>query len=197
MKAWARAVLCVACCVWLAAGQSKRSGGEELIRFSTKSKDACAMTVGGQGEVKLRVVCRNQGKSYWCEYVGQPSVCRSFNANPKQYWNQISSELRKTTHACQGTAVLKPSMCQKAPADAHMKQVAVGPKPASQKPVKTAQEKPAQSKPAKKLPKPPKTATAQPTLVPSSEADANKMAQEYCWESLQGVCAYFINLFKG
>ncbi|KYO45791.1 fibroblast growth factor-binding protein 2 [Alligator mississippiensis] len=42
----------------------KRSNVEE-IRFQTKAKDSCTMTVTGDEEVKLRIECRNQGKSYW------------------------------------------------------------------------------------------------------------------------------------
>ncbi|MBN3296997.1 FGFP2 protein, partial [Amia calva] len=188
MKAWTSSVLFFACCLWAVNGQSKKSSAEEQFRFNTKSKDACVMTVSGEGEMKLRIVCKNQGKSYWCEYTGKPSVCRSFNANPKQYWNQISMERRKTTNACQGAMILKPSMCQKAPVDAHMKQIAAGPKLVMQKP--TQSKSAAKVTPARKTP-------SKPTPTTSTEQNADRMAQEHCWESLHDVCAYIFDFFQG
>ncbi|KAF7248101.1 Prominin-1-A [Varanus komodoensis] len=106
----------------------KRSNNEE-INFQTRVKDACTMTVNGNGEMKLRIECRNQGKTYWCEYTGKPSVCHSFNNNPRIFWNQIAMELRKRINACHPNLVLKPPMCQKASPEAHMKQVAFSIKP--------------------------------------------------------------------
>ncbi|RXM33086.1 Fibroblast growth factor-binding protein 2 [Acipenser ruthenus] len=200
MKPGACLVLCFALCLCLVEGQdknSKKTSKEEPAKFNTKNRDACEMTVSGQEDLKLRITCTKPGSSYWCEYTGKPSICRPFNTNPKQYWHQISLELRKTTNACQDSAVLKPNMCQKAPADAHMKQVASSLKAATQK---AAPVKPAQAKPASKAPpvkKAQKPAQTKPSPGASSQSEADKMAEEYCWESLQGMCSYFIGLFQG
>ncbi|KAM6132315.1 fibroblast growth factor-binding protein 2 [Pterocles gutturalis] len=106
----------------------KRSNGEE-ISFRTKTKDVCTMSVSGDEEMKLRIECKSQGMSYWCEFTGKPSVCRAFRNNPKIYWNQIAGELRKIPHACESTEVLKTTMCQKASTEALMRQIAAGMEP--------------------------------------------------------------------
>uniref|UniRef100_A0A9J8BXB6 Fibroblast growth factor binding protein 2b n=1 Tax=Cyprinus carpio carpio TaxID=630221 RepID=A0A9J8BXB6_CYPCA len=67
--------------------------------------------------------------------------------------------------------------------------------PKPQQPAKPASKpvKPAVSKPVTPR-KPVKTITARPTVA--EESQATKIAEEYCWKSLQGVCAYFINWFQ-
>ncbi|XP_078534573.1 fibroblast growth factor-binding protein 2 [Lissotriton helveticus] len=196
-------LLVVAACYLGAEGQKvkpkKRSNAEGQIPFQTKAKDSCTLLPSGHGEMKLRVECKGQGKTYWCEYTGKPSFCRNFNNNPKLYWTQISLELKKVANACE-PKVLKPSMCPKAPADAEMKQVAAS--PSAPQPADAAkQPKPAQKtppppgkgkKPAK--PKPTTASTAKPTET-SSDAKAMKLAEEHCWESLHGFCSYVIGFF--
>ncbi|XP_006278683.2 fibroblast growth factor-binding protein 2 [Alligator mississippiensis] len=192
----------------------KRSNVEE-IRFQTKAKDSCTMTVTGDEEVKLRIECRNQGKSYWCEYTGKPAVCRAFNNNPKAYWNQIALELRKLPNACLSTSVLKPAMCQKAPTDAHMKQVASSLMPTqnpSQQPDTNNQGKSVQKsstslKQAGKSsikkagkPRPSTLLLIKPTQhsqASENETEAMKLAREHCWESLHNFCSYIISFFRG
>ncbi|KAH1170317.1 fibroblast growth factor-binding protein 2 [Mauremys mutica] len=199
--------------------QKKRSNGEE-IHFQTKVKDACTMNMSGNGEMKLRIECKNQGKSYWCEYTGKPSICRPFNNNPKVYWNQIALELRKLPNACQSTLVLKPNMCQKAPTDAHMKQVASSMKPnqnpsqqadtanqgkSIQKPsasLKQVKETQAGKSSAKKAgrPKPSTLPLVKPThhgQGSENDTEVMKLAREHCWESLHTFCSYIISIFKG
>ncbi|XP_062991927.1 fibroblast growth factor-binding protein 2 [Elgaria multicarinata webbii] len=197
----------------------KRSNSEE-IHFQTKGKDACTMSMSGNGDVKLRIECRNQGKTYWCEYTGKPSLCRPFNNNPRIYWNQIAMELRKRTNACHSNLVLKPTMCQKASSEAHMKQVAssIKPKPnpiqqvdigsqakmvqkplSSAKQVKESQAAKGYVKKSGK-PKPSSLPPVKPTeqgLVSENDSEAMKLAREHCWESLHNVCTYIISIFRG
>uniref|UniRef100_A0A8D2ITS5 Fibroblast growth factor binding protein 2 n=1 Tax=Varanus komodoensis TaxID=61221 RepID=A0A8D2ITS5_VARKO len=197
----------------------KRSNNEE-INFQTRVKDACTMTVNGNGEMKLRIECRNQGKTYWCEYTGKPSVCHSFNNNPRIFWNQIAMELRKRINACHPNLVLKPPMCQKASPEAHMKQVAFSikpnPRPIQQADIgnqaKMVQKQLPSSKQIKESqagkgflkksgkPKPSSLPAIKPTQQgPGSEIDseAMKLAREHCWESLHNVCSYIISIFRG
>ncbi|XP_053107982.1 fibroblast growth factor-binding protein 2 [Hemicordylus capensis] len=196
----------------------KRSHSEE-IHFLTKVKDACTMNMSGNGEVRLRIECSNQGKMYWCEYTGKPSICRPFKNNPRTYWNQIALELRKRINACHSNLVLKPTMCQKAPSEAHMKQVASNIKPnpnpiqqadvnhaktvlkplAAAKQIKESQagksylKKSGKTKPS---PLPPIKPTQQGQ---GSErySEAMKLAREHCWESLHNICSYIISIFRG
>lgn len=43
---------------------------------------------------------------------------------------------------------------------------------------------------------PTRPAPASPTQSTASKEQARKMAQDYCWRSLQGVCAYMIGMFR-
>ncbi|NXG15088.1 FGFP2 protein, partial [Grallaria varia] len=160
----------------------KRSNGEE-IQFRTKAKDVCTMSINGDDEeMKLRIECKSQGMSYWCEFTGKPSVCRAFRNNPKIYWNQIAAELRKIPHACESTEVLKTTMCQKAPPEALMKQIAAGMEPEDL----ADQEKSVQ-----------KTSLRGAGQESENETEAMKLAREHCWESLHGFCSYIIGIFRG
>uniref|UniRef100_K7G1K7 Fibroblast growth factor binding protein 2 n=1 Tax=Pelodiscus sinensis TaxID=13735 RepID=K7G1K7_PELSI len=203
-------IILVICCMG-GLGQKqteKRKSSAEEIHFQTKVKDSCTMNMSGNGEMKLRIECKHQGKSYWCEYTGKPSICRPFNNNPKLYWNQIVLELRKLPNACQSTLVLKPTMCQKAPTDAHMKQVVSSLKP-SQNPSQqsdTANQGKSIQKPWKSSAK--KAGRPKPSTVPlikptqheqgsENDTEAMKLAREHCWESLHTLCSYIISIFRG
>ncbi|XP_074759865.1 fibroblast growth factor-binding protein 2 [Athene noctua] len=183
----------------------KRSNGEE-INFRTKTKDVCTMRMSGDEERKLRIECKSQGMSYWCEFTGKPSVCRAFVNNPKIYWNQIAMELRKLPHACESTQVLKITMCQKAPTEALMKQIDAGMEPEDLANHDTSVQKTsismrgAEQSSVKKIDKPPILPLIKPTQHgqgSENETEAMKLAREHCWESLHGVCSYIIGIFRG
>lgn len=208
--------------------QPKGSIWDEPIRFSTKAKDTCTMVISGQTNfTKLRVSCKSKGKSYWCDFLGKPNFCRSYNNNPRHFFTQIMWDMRKLHNACQGPRVYKPQMCRSASDEVQMAFHTSWPKISYPKPTQASQNqqkqqvkssitptkppsnkqqpKPQQpAKPASKpvkpaVPKPvsprkpTKTITARPTVA--EESQATKMAEEYCWKSLQGVCAYFISWF--
>ncbi|NWI94464.1 FGFP2 protein, partial [Pitta sordida] len=163
----------------------KRSNGEE-IKFRTKTKDVCTMSISGDDEeMKVRIQCRSQGLSYWCEFSGKPSVCRAFRNNPKIYWNQVAGELRKIPHACESMEVLKTTMCQKAPPEALMKQMAAGVEPEDA----ANQEEPVQKTSLR--------GRSQHGQESENESEAMKLAREHCWESLHGFCSYIIGIFRG
>ncbi|NXY19858.1 FGFP2 protein, partial [Atrichornis clamosus] len=180
----------------------KRSNGEE-IKFRTKTKDVCTMSMSGDDEeMKLRIACKSRGRSYWCEFTGKPSVCRAFRNNPKIYWNQIAAELRKVPHACESTEVLKTTMCQKAPPEALMKQIAAGVEPedlANQEKSDQKASTPVRGAGQRSVQK-----MQKPAMLPlqrgqgsENETEAMKLAREHCWESLHGVCSYIIGIFRG
>ncbi|KAI1883695.1 hypothetical protein AGOR_G00234200 [Albula goreensis] len=100
---------------------------------------------------------------------------------------------------------------QEAPKPETLKPVA--PKPEAprpeapvQRPSRPGQPKPQPAKPEpskplirvtpirKVVPKPTRTTPARPT-PPATKGGAKKMAQEYCWRSMQGICAYVIGWF--
>ncbi|KAM6346082.1 FGFP2 protein, partial [Podargus strigoides] len=179
----------------------KRNDAEE-ISFRTKTKDVCTMSVNEDEEMKLRIECKSQGMSYWCEFAGKPSVCRAFRNNPKIYWNQVAMGLRKLPHACETTQVLKTTMCQKAPTEALMKQIAAGMEPedlANQdKSLQKTSMMEAEESSVKKIEKPPVLALIKPNQHGSEiETEAMKLAREHCWESLHGFCSYIIGIFRG
>ncbi|KAM8842762.1 fibroblast growth factor-binding protein 2-like [Synchiropus picturatus] len=202
-----------------------RTNWDEPIRFNTKSKDACTMAVTPAGDLtRLRVSCKGQDPalSYYCDFQGRPNLCRPYTNNPRHYFTQLSWELRKLSHACQGPKILRPFMCKRFPDEAQMTFLTYWPKSATLKPLKPGQETrkpvvvPAQPKPAatakparpqpvrpaagkgsqakKTTPKPAKTTTARPSEVPESEA--SRLANEYCWQSFQGICSYVIGWFQ-
>ncbi|XP_030645834.1 fibroblast growth factor binding protein 2a [Chanos chanos] len=84
------------------------------------------------------------------------------------------------------------------------------PQPSKPQPARPAQTKPDQSRPEQGKPvsaKPgPKNTTLKKILIPKTpspkptkvapKGEAKKIAQEYCWRSLQGVCAYVIGWFR-
>ncbi|KAI7810624.1 fibroblast growth factor-binding protein 2b [Triplophysa rosa] len=213
--------------------QSKGSVSDEPISFNTKAKDACSMVISSQANfTKLRVSCKSKGKSYWCDFLGKPNLCKAYNNNPRHYFTQMMWDLRKLHNACQGPRVYKPHMCRSASDEVQMSFHASWPKISKVKPTqaphdrnenqqkqkqtklssstpKPAKQQPKPQQPAKSASKPAKTAaskpvsprkpvkitTARPTVA-EQENETTKLAEEYCWSSLQGVCSYFISLFQ-
>ncbi|KFO95914.1 Fibroblast growth factor-binding protein 2, partial [Calypte anna] len=182
----------------------KRSNDEEIF-FRTKTKDVCTMSISGDEEMKLRIECKSQGMSYWCEFTGKPSVCRSYRNNPKIYWNQIARELRKLPHACESTEVLEITMCQRAPTEAFMRQIAAGMEAedlaAQDRSVQTTSTsvRGAGKSSVSQVGKPPILPLVKPAhhgQGSEKETEAMKWAREYCWESLHDFCSYIIGIFR-
>ncbi|XP_048826351.1 fibroblast growth factor binding protein 2a [Brienomyrus brachyistius] len=162
MKDRVPVLLLAAFCLGAAEAQDDKGGWGEPIPFSTKAKESCSMVVSMQGEAtKLRITCRSANKTYWCEYLGKPEACRTYNVNRRHYFIQIMWELRKLSNACEGRHQLKPQMCKRATDEAQMIFTTAGSKPVAQKPAKTPQERP----PAQTKPEPPKTTTLRPDTV--------------------------------
>lgn len=224
-------LLLLAATVYASNGQSdngsndnkqQSSNWDEPIKFSTKTKDSCAMVTSAVGNyTRLRVSCKgpSPGRSYYCDFQGKPGLCRAYNNNPRHYFTQMMWELRKLSHACQGAKLYRPPMCRKHTDEAQMSFLASWPKtPITRPPKPGVVDKavgPTQSKPAatpkpykpqpgkppigkgpqnrKTTTKPAKT-TAPPTEQP--DASAERLASEYCWKSLHGICTYVISWFQ-
>uniref|UniRef100_A0A3P9L143 Fibroblast growth factor binding protein 2b n=1 Tax=Oryzias latipes TaxID=8090 RepID=A0A3P9L143_ORYLA len=198
--------------------QQPRSLWDEPIRFSTKTKDSCTMVVSAAGNyTRLRVSCRNPsqatGRSYYCDFQGKPSLCRPYSTNPRHYFTQMMWELRKMKHACQGAKLYRPHMCRNYPDEAQMTFLTSWPKTSPPKQAKPVQDLPAQTKPIDtpkpmkpNKPKPgrspqnkrttPKTLMTTTLATEQPDSMASHLASEYCWKSLQGICAYVINWFQ-
>ncbi|KAK3522868.1 hypothetical protein QTP86_005682 [Hemibagrus guttatus] len=231
MRATLQVALLLACCVWATIAQAPSSskgdsshsnpgeitsndgtGKIEPIRFSNKAKDDCVMVVAShRNSTKLRVSCKTKAKSYWCDYLGKPNLCRAYSNNPRHYFTQIMWELRKLQNSCQGQQSYKPHMCRSATDEAQMvfhaslpkiqKQQQPGKAGPTSKPLKPQQPTKEGSKQVKnpalkpiQPQKPVKSTTQRPTETPMNWAD--KLAEEHCWKSVQGICSYFINWFQ-
>lgn len=210
----ASALLLLACCLWPADAQGnwRQNIWEEPITFKTKSKDSCTMIITGLRQyTRLRVSCEGSKNSYWCDYVGKPQTCRPYNKNPRHYFVQMMWGLRKLAHACQGPRRIKPHMCRNATDESQMmfssssfSPLRPGARPAG-RPAKP-QSQPAPTRPdsarqasSKTTRLPPVNTTPSTTpqpLTPTVGSTAEKMSQQYCWRSLQGICSYVIGLFR-
>ncbi|CAI5653034.1 fibroblast growth factor binding protein 2a [Oreochromis niloticus] len=209
---WAQtAALLLACCFWPAEAQTKRGQSiwDPPIKFNTKAKDSCTMIVTGQGEfTRLRLACQRNKRSYWCDYMGKPQTCTPYNKNPRHYFVQMMWNLRKLDNACQAPKQIKPHMCRKATDDSQMvfssspfsqsraeassRKVARPqrrPRPTRQADAKSIQE-PQQEKTTQE------TSTQPPPTTTPVESNAKRMARQNCWRSLQGICSFFIGLFR-
>uniref|UniRef100_F6WHS4 Fibroblast growth factor-binding protein 2 n=1 Tax=Xenopus tropicalis TaxID=8364 RepID=F6WHS4_XENTR len=170
--------------------QNPESG--ERLPFQTKAKDACVMSPTGQGEIRLKIECKNQGKSYTCEFAGKPSYCRAYNRDKKGFWKKLSEDLSKVTNPCDAQ-VIKHSLCPKAPSQSQLRQVHGSPQSDTSKaesnaqaPQKTTTKKP----PVTKKPAAPKKLVEEP-----ENPKAMKIAKERCWWYFQKFCSYMIEIF--
>ncbi|KAF3694186.1 Fibroblast growth factor-binding protein 2 [Channa argus] len=211
-------LLLLACCLWLrpAEAQSDRrqSIWDDPIEFSTKVNDSCRMIVTGYRQyTKLRVSCKSSNRSYWCEFVGKPETCRPYNKNPRHFFVQLMWDLRKLRHACRGPRRMKAHMCRAATDESQMifrtsssyKPRTVS-RPAAQPTTPQPQPSPTSSDAAIEastttIRVPPIQTTHTPTPQPTtasveSTAGSVLLSQQYCWRSLQGICAYVIGLFR-
>ncbi|XP_067454430.1 fibroblast growth factor binding protein 2a [Thunnus thynnus] len=217
----ASALLLLACCLCPAEAQSDGSRRQNIwddpIKFNTKAKDLCIMMITGHREyTRLRLSCQSNKRSYWCEYLGKPYTCSPYNKNPRHYFVQMMWGLRKLHNACQAPKVIKPHMCRKASNDSQMVfssasfsrswSEATGSRPAAAQPARP-QPQPASTRPAsarqastKSIRVSPRVKTSQQTspqpTAPTVESFPKRMARQYCWRSLQGVCTYIIGLFR-
>ncbi|XP_053560093.1 fibroblast growth factor-binding protein 2 [Bombina bombina] len=173
---------------------AQNDASEEKIPFQTKNKDACVMTVSGQGEVKVKIECMKLAKKYSCDFVGKPSYCRAHNKNPKAFWQQLSLDLQEKSNACE-SQVIRHSMCPKAPSQSLLKQT-----DGSGNPEQSDTAKPQKKPPPTKTSTTKKPTTKRPATTKSSNQDppnakAMKMAKERCWEYFQIFCGYVIEIF--
>ncbi|TKS72050.1 Fibroblast growth factor-binding protein 1 [Collichthys lucidus] len=196
----------LACCLWSTEAQSNGSRRQSIwddpIKFKTKENDLCTMTVTGQGEyTRLRLSCQGSERSYWCEYVGKPYTCRSYNKNPRHYFLQMMWGLRKINNACQAPRQLKSHMCRNGPDDSHMvfssgffsrSRPDARPRP-QPRPTPTRQALTRSSQ------VPPRVKTTQGTstqpTTPPVESNPRRIARQYCWRvCCAGFMAFLTNI---
>uniref|UniRef100_A0A4W6G0Z8 Fibroblast growth factor binding protein 2a n=1 Tax=Lates calcarifer TaxID=8187 RepID=A0A4W6G0Z8_LATCA len=203
-------LLLLACCLWPAEAQSdgsrRQSIWDDPIKFNTKANDLCTMIITGHGEyTRLR-------------YVGKPYTCRTYNKHPRHYFVQMMWGLRKLYNACQAPKQIKPFMCRKATNESQMvfssasfsrsvpeASSRTGARPAAQparpqpRPAPTGPDSVRQPSTKSRVPQRVKTTqrtTSQPSQTPPVESTGKRMARQYCWRSLQGICSYVIGLFR-
>lgn len=213
---WSQAVaLLFACCLCPAEAQSdgrRQSIWDDPIRFNTKAKDLCTMAVTGHGDyTKLRLSCQSNRRSYWCEYVGKPQTCGTYNKNPRHYFVQMMWNLRKLHNACQAPRQIKPHMCRKATDESQMVFSSAsfsrpsGTRPAMQParpqpPLAPTRPDSARQGATKTIRLPQRVKTTQKTgpqpTTPPVESTGKRVARKYCWRSLQGICSFVVGLFR-
>ncbi|KAK7922189.1 hypothetical protein WMY93_009091 [Mugilogobius chulae] len=181
-------LLLFACCFWATHAQDRRQNiWNDPITFNTKAKDKCTMIITGQGEnTKLRLSCQGPKRSYWCEYVGKPYTCRSFNKNPRHYFVQMMWGLRKLNNACQAPRVIKPHMCRKATDESQMvfSSASFARQPERQSGVSQARAAVAEAPGERALREMQRSSQREPE--PTPETHKKRMARLYCWKSMQG-----------
>ncbi|XP_073342504.1 fibroblast growth factor binding protein 2a [Pagrus major] len=202
-------LLLLACCLQSAEAQGVRrqSIWEDPIKFKTKDNDFCNMIITGQGNfTRLRLSCQGSKRSYWCEYLGTPQTCRSYSKNPRHYFIQMMWGLRKLHNACQAPRQIKPHMCRTASDDSQMvfssasfsrlwSEGSSRPGRPARPPAPTRPDSP--RKPVRVPPRVRTTQRSRPQpTTPPVETNAKRMARQYCWRSLQGICRYVIGLFR-
>uniref|UniRef100_A0A8C5LNP5 Fibroblast growth factor binding protein 2 n=1 Tax=Leptobrachium leishanense TaxID=445787 RepID=A0A8C5LNP5_9ANUR len=158
---------------------------DRQIPFQNKDREACLMSTSGQGEIRLKIECRGQGKTYSCEFTGKPSYCRAYNQKRDAYWSQLSQDLRKMSKPCEAP-LIKHSMCPRAPS------------PSQFKPADPNQQSDTAKSPTKK-PVTKKT-TKKPAPTKSKGPDqenpkAMKIAKDHCSWFFQKFCSYIIEIF--
>ncbi|XP_006278682.1 fibroblast growth factor-binding protein 1 [Alligator mississippiensis] len=178
-------------------GQNSKGGKASLKgRFATKDNSECSWAVSEVGAVTLKVECKKDESSFWCEFSGNPSTCPQFAANHVAYWKQISRSLKKQKNICQDPkSVLKSKVCKKGPQTAHLTLVSSSLVP--QKEEKTHQDKEVfqTSAPAIGTEKKPETAFDD-CVEDIDYVDQRKVAEEYCPETLLSVCNFFISMIQ-
>ncbi|KAM4807639.1 fibroblast growth factor-binding protein 2 [Rhinophrynus dorsalis] len=171
---------------------------QEKYPFQTKNKDACVLSPSGQGEIKVKIECKNQGNTYSCVFAGKPSYCRAYNKDPKGFWKQLSQDLKNVNNPCD-SQVIKHSKCPKAPSQSQLKQVDDS-SPQSD----TAKKPPSTQKPSTKKPvattKAATKSTAKKPVPKKLEQEkenpkAMKIAKERCWWYFQKFCSYIVEIF--
>ncbi|XP_017272922.1 fibroblast growth factor binding protein 2a [Kryptolebias marmoratus] len=214
---WIRATaLLLAFFLWPSEAQSdggrKPSIWDEPIKFTTKNKDKCTMIITGQGEnTNLRLSCQGV-RRYWCDFVGKPHTCSAYNKNPRHYFVQMMWTLRKLPNACRGPRQIKPHMCRKASDDSLMVLRSVSfskSQPdasyrAAARPSKQSARSQTAPGPARRnwkavrpLERVKTTQRSSPTpTTPPAESNPKRMARQYCWRSMQGICSAVIGWFR-
>ncbi|XP_040191153.1 fibroblast growth factor-binding protein 2 [Rana temporaria] len=174
---------------------AQKPGTEVKLPFQTKNRDACIMSTSGTTEMRVKIECKNQGKSYLCEFASKPSFCRAYNQNPQRFWEQLSQDLKKTGNPCE-PQVFKHSMCPKAPTPSQFRKV--DPSTNQQADTSKAEKKPPPTKkpttkrpPITKKPEPPKAKQLEEEPNPK----ATKIAKDNCSWFFQTFCSYIIEIF--
>ncbi|XP_076594496.1 fibroblast growth factor binding protein 2a [Chaetodon auriga] len=213
-------LLLFACCFRPAEAQNdgsrRQSIWDDPIQFKTKENDLCTMIVTGQREyTRLRLSCQSNERSYWCEYVGKPYTCRSYNKNPRHFFVQMMWGLRKLRNACQAPRQIQPHMCRKATEESQMvfssasfsrswpedpSRTSPRPQPARPRPTAPTGPDSARQTSTKASRVSPSVRITQRTspqpTTPPEESNAKRIARQYCWRSLQGICSFIIGLFR-
>ncbi|XP_035494272.2 fibroblast growth factor-binding protein 1 [Scophthalmus maximus] len=182
------------------SGRAQRSGNKGAAsgrgKFSlTDDKMRCTWGASDSGDaVRLSVKCENPEArakggttDMRCEYDAKPQGCRGYRSDRKGFWKQVARALKRLQgKVCQDErALVKASMCKRAPRDAHFKLD-----------VSSAVSSASGGDP--ETPPPRSTATARPTAGRgcTRRADHRQTAEEYCNSSWASVCSFLFSMMQ-
>nr|XP_015201750.1 PREDICTED: fibroblast growth factor-binding protein 2-like [Lepisosteus oculatus] len=183
-------------------GRSKSvpSSGELI----TKDSHRCTWEASGEGEVTLLINCNHQDQTYWCQYLGKPTLCPVYNSKSSQYWKQVVSKLKKKKNPCEGDKILKTRLCKKSPVESHMKLSEKSSADAraedSAKGKGGGRKKEAAPEVAdrKKEKKPPVAEKEDFGEVNDENAESEmEPVENYCADGWHSLCNFFVKLFDG
>ncbi|XP_076584985.1 fibroblast growth factor-binding protein 1 [Chaetodon auriga] len=186
-----------------APGRAQRSGDKTAAngrgKFSIDEEMQC--TWGAQDvadAVMLTVKCENRQArikggvtDLQCEYNGKPQRCPGYQSDPKGFWKQVGRAFKRLrSKACRDDlALVKATMCKRAPRDAHFKLDIFSS-------VASAQSgEPESARPLQPRANSTTVDTARPTAC-TRRADHQKKAEEHCSGSWVSLCSFFFSILQ-
>ncbi|XP_032814371.2 fibroblast growth factor-binding protein 2 [Petromyzon marinus] len=152
------------------------SGGS----FRAVKGDACRWATKGspKSRISLSVTCdAPDGGGVECQYQGKPAACKAFAKREAKYWTQALKALKSKKEPCGGHATIKPHVCRDGPREAFLTKDRT-------KVTKSPSKFKSKLNPPKKTPKAEKTKSKAPS-------------EQYCSETWNAFCSFFVNLYHG
>ncbi|XP_078022309.1 fibroblast growth factor-binding protein 1-like [Epinephelus lanceolatus] len=157
-------------CTWVA----KDVG--DTVKLMVKCEDPVARIKGGYTDLQ-------------CEYNGKPQSCPGYHSNNKGFWKQVSRAFKKLkTKVCSDErALVKASVCKRAPRGAHFKLDIFSSVVSAQSGGDELTE-----------PTTPRSTSTSTAVSPACTKRANhqKTAEETCSGSWASVCNFFMSLLQ-
>lgn len=153
-------------------------------KFISNEKAECTWSLN-EATATLNIDCKREGKSFSCQFSGNPSSCPQYSENQKAFWKQITRSLKKQENICENQkGILKSKLCKKGPPSAHLTYVAL------------------HSDNQENLGHSEREVTQAPTKASSDcvededYVDQLKVAEQYCTNEWLSLCSFFISMVQ-